>query len=272
MKIEKENFLPNLFLGESIGQPFWEWENLKFDDREGRQVYVGELSSKSADFISYHSGENLQTKKYGIINSNYDIVLPFEYTAIKPKNPYFNQSYIKKDTYYFYIWDKKNTGLVKVENNTLTELLPPIYSKIEQTEHINFYECKIRNTSNLYHLLEEKFLFENGKYSKIDDTPFSSSMFNLYSESKCIIYDYNKNEIVIDQWQDIYFVNSLGSSLERKLYGLNGEKLTQYNLETFQPEELEIENGIGKSFRISCINQCLIARKYKNIIIQNYFK
>lgn len=272
MKIKKNNFLPNLFLGENIGQPFWKWENLRFDNREGRQCFEGELPPKSIDFISYHCGQNLQTKKYGIINSNYDIVLPFEYTAINPKNPYFNQSYIKKDTYYFYIWDKKNTGLVKVENNTITELLQPIYSKIEQTEHINYYECKIRKNSNLYSLLEEKFLFENGKYNKIDDTPFSLSMFNLYTESKCIVYDYNKNAIVINELQDVYFVNSLGPSFQNKLYGLNGTKLTQYNLDTFQQEKLEIGNNVMKSFRINCVNQCPMSRKYKNTIIENYLK
>lgn len=271
MKISKEIFLPNLFLGECIGEPFWNWENLKFDDNVGRNVYVGEVSSKSVNFISYHCGENLETKKFGIINSNYEIVLPFEYTHIKPKNPYFDRNFIKKNTYYFYIWKKKSVGLLKIENTIIKELLPSVYKKIEQTEHINYYECVTKEYSNLYNLLEEKFLFEEGKYSKIDPTPFSSSLFNLYTQSKCKLYNYVRQQVVIEDLQDIYFVNSL-TTCNHKLYELNGTKLTQYNLETFQKEELEVEKGYMTNFIISRIKACPMPNKYKNIVIENYLK
>ncbi|SFB74858.1 hypothetical protein SAMN05421780_101253 [Flexibacter flexilis DSM 6793] len=272
MKINKENFLPNLFLGENIGQPFWEWENLKFDDGVGRQCFVGELPTKSADFVSYHCGQDLETQQYGIINSNYQIILPFEYTLIKPKNPYFNQSYIKKDTYYFYIWKGNNIGLLIIEGNIIRELIPPIYTKIEQTEHINYYECRTQKHSNLYNLLEEKFLFGDKEYNKITDTPFSLSMFNLYIDSKCILYDYKKQEIVINDLQDIYFINSLGDSLQHKLYSLNETQLRQYNLETYQEEALEIAQGYSIKSKIGGINACPIPQKYKKIIIENYLK
>jgi hypothetical protein len=187
-------------------------------------------------------------------------------------NPYFARDYIKKDTYYFRIRKGKNLGLVKVENNVLAELLPPVYIKIEQTAHIDYHECRIKNYSNLYSLPEEKFLFENGRYSSIEPTPFSATMFNLYTGSQCCVYDYRKGAIIVNDLQDIYFVNALGRSFQNKLYALNGTKLTQYNLDTLQQEALEIETKLMKTFRINGIKQTPMPGKYKKIIIEHYLK